>query len=123
MKISDEITVNIEKFSSLGTGIAKLDGQIIFVDNVCPKDVAKVRITKVNKNFATASLIEIIEPSPNRIEPFCPMQKVCGSCQMQFINYDYQLKLKKQIVEDAIRKIGGLDIEINDVVQSPKIKN
>lgn len=123
MQINDEYIVNIEKFSSLGTGIAKHDGQIIFVDNVCPKDVAKVKITKVNKNFATASLVEIIEPSPKRVEPFCPMQKVCGSCQMQFIDYDYQLKLKKQIVEDAIRKIGGLDIEINNVIPSPKIKN
>ena len=123
MQINDEFEVEIESFSNLGTGIAKIDGQVVFVENVCPDDFVKIKITKVNKNFANAIPVEIIEPSPNRCEPICPMQKVCGSCQMGFIDYDYQLKLKKQIVEDAIKRIGGLDIEVNDVIPSPKIKN
>ena len=123
MQINDEFKVKIDSFSNLGTGIAKIDGQVIFVENVCPEDFVKIKITKVNKNFANAIPVEIIEPSQNRSEPICPMQKVCGSCQMGFIDYNYQLKLKKQIVQDAIKRIGGLDIEINDVIPSPKIKN
>lgn len=70
-----------------------------------------------------ANLIEIIKPSQYRCEPICPLQKVCGSCQLGYIDYNYQLKLKKHIVEDAIKRIGGIDIEINDVIPSPKIKN
>ena len=118
-----ELTVKIESYTSTGSGIAKVDGFVIFVENTCPGDIVKIQLTKTNKSFANAKVLEIIEPSKHRVEAFCPMQKVCGSCQMQFIDYDYQLKLKKQIVEDAIKKIGGIDIEINDPIPAPKIKN
>lgn len=122
MKNNEEFIVKIEKLSNLGTGIAKIDGQVVFVENVCPEDEVKIKITKVNKNFATATPIEIINPSEHRVQPFCPMQKVCGSCQLQFIDYDYQLELKRQMVEDAIRKIGGLDTSISFPIASPEIK-
>ena len=123
MKISDELTVKIEKISNLGTGIARIDGCVVFVENVCPEDEVKIRITKVKKNFAAADVVEIISSSPHRIKPFCPMLKVCGACQLQMIDYDYQLEIKRQIVEDSIRKIGGLDVEIPHPIPSPEIKN
>lgn len=122
MKINDELSVKIEKISNLGFGIAKVDGRVIFVENSCPEDELKIKITKVSKNYANASVIEIIKPSMHRTEPFCPMQKVCGACQLQFIDYDYQLKIKKDIVIDAMHSIGNFDIEINDVIKSPEIK-
>lgn len=123
MRKNDELTVKIEKFSNLGTGIAKVNGQVVFVENACPKDEVKIKITNVNKNYASAKTIEVLNQSPHRTEPFCPMQKVCGACQMQFIDYHYQLKLKKQIVEDAMRTIGHIDIPINEPIASPQIKN
>ncbi|MFR1671968.1 MAG: 23S rRNA (uracil(1939)-C(5))-methyltransferase RlmD, partial [Candidatus Gastranaerophilaceae bacterium] len=122
MKQQDELTVKIEKLSNLGTGIAKVDGYVIFVENACPGDEVKIRITKANKNYANAKVIEVITPSEHRVQPFCSMQKVCGACQLQFIDYDYQLELKRQIVEDAIRTIGNLDIEIPNPIASPDIK-
>lgn len=122
MQINDVITVKIEKLSNLAKGIARHNGQVIFVEKACPDDEMKIKITKVNKNFATATPIEIIKPSIHRVKPFCPMQNVCGSCQLQFIDYDYQLVLKKQIVEDAIKNIGNIDIPINDPIPSPQIK-
>lgn len=122
MKQQDELTVKIEKLSNLGTGIAKVDGYVIFVENACPGDEVKIRITKANKNYANAKVIEVITPSEHRVQPFCSMQKVCGACQLQFIDYDYQLELKRQIVEDAIRTIGNLDIEIPTPIASPDIK-
>ena len=108
--IPQELTVEIEKVSNLGFGIAKVDGYVIFVEGACPKDKVKIRLGKKNKNYANAKVIEVIEPSPYRVEPFCPMQKVCGACQLQFVNYDYQLEIKKQIVEDAIYSICGSEI-------------
>lgn len=123
MNISDEHIVKIEKFSNNGYGIAKIDGQVVFVENACPEDEVKIRITKVNKNYASAKITEIKTPSQYRVKPFCPMQKVCGACQMQFIDYDYQLKLKKQIVEDAMRTIGHIETPVNDVIASPQIQN
>lgn len=122
MKINDEFIVNIEKLSNLGKGITRIDSQVVFVENACPQDELKIRITKVNKNFATAKTIEIINPSPHRVDAFCPMQKICGACQLQFINYDYQLQLKKQIVEDTMRTIGHIDTPVNMPIKSPEIK-
>ncbi len=122
MNINDEFVVKIDKLSNLGTGIARIDGQVVFVENACPEDELKIKITKVNKNFSNAKVIEIITPSSYRIKPFCPMQNVCGSCQLQFIDYDYQLALKKQIVEDAMRTIGHIDTSVNNPVPSPEIK-
>lgn len=123
MELGSEYIVKIEKISNLGTGIAKIEGCVVFVENVCPEDEVKIKITKLNKNFATAKAVEIISPSRYRVKPFCPMLKVCGACQLQMIDYDYQLEIKRQIVEDAIRKIGGLDIEIPRTIASPEIKN
>lgn len=117
--IPTELTVEIEKLSNLGYGIARKDGYVIFVENACPGDKVKIRLTKKNKNFANAVIEEIIEPSPHRVQAFCPMQRVCGACQIQFIDYDFQLQQKKEIVEDAMR---GLDVVVENVIPSPKIK-
>ena len=121
-EIPEELIVEIEKLSNLGFGIAKLDGYVIFVDGACPGDKVKIRVGKKNKNFANAKVIEIIEPSPDIVEPICPMQKVCGACQLQFIDYEAQLKYKKQIVEDTFHSIYGDEVEIKDTIPSPKNK-
>ena len=117
--IPEELVVEIEKLSNLGFGIAKVDGYVIFVEGACPEDVVKIRVGKKNKSFANAKVVEIIKPSPYRVKPFCPMQKVCGACQLQHINYEYQLKLKTEIVKDAMRSIAGFDIEVRDTIPSP----
>ena len=121
--IPQELVVEIEKLSNLGFGIARVDGYVIFVEGACPGDRVKIRVGKKNKNFAQAKILEIVSPSPYRVEPFCPMQKVCGACQLQFIDYSYQLKLKKEIVEDAIHSISAINTEIKDVIPSPQIRN
>lgn len=122
MKQDDELTVTIEGFSNLGYGIARDNGFVIFVENSCPQDVVKIKLTKVTKNYANADVIEIITPSPHRVKPFCAMQKVCGACQLQFIDYDYQLELKRQITEEAMHHIAGLNIEVPLTIASPQIK-
>ncbi len=123
MKVNEEYIVKIEKITNLGLGLAKVDGFVVFVPNSCPNDEIKIKITKVNKNYANGEILEILTNSPHRVQPFCPMQKVCGACQLQYIDYNYQLKIKKQIVEETIKNIGKIDCEINDVIPSPDIKN
>lgn len=122
MQTGDELILKIEDFSNLGYGIARVEGFVIFVENSCPQDVVKIKLTKVTKNYANADVIEIITPSPHRVKPFCAMQKVCGACQMQFIDYDYQLELKRQITEEAMHHIAGLNIEVPLTIASPQIK-
>ena len=118
--VPEELIVKIEKLSNLGYGIAKFNNYVIFVENACPEDIVKIKIGKKNKTFAHAKIIDIIEPSPNRVKPACAMQKVCGSCQLQFINYNAQLKYKKEIVEDTFHSIYNDKIEIKDVIASPQ---
>ena len=118
--IPEVLEVKIEKLSNLGFGIAKVDGYVIFVEGACPDDVVKIRVGKKNKTYANAKVLEVVKPSAYRVTSFCPMQKVCGACQLQFIDYKYQLKLKKEIVIDAMHSICGSEIEIKDVIPSPK---
>ena len=123
MKLNDEYITRIEKITNLGAGIARIEGFVVFVENSCPDDVVKVKITKINKNFAIGEIIEIIHPSSDRVEPFCPMYKVCGACQIQNIKYEKQLEIKKEITQDAMKNIAHLDINIPNTIPSPKIKN
>ena len=120
--IPEVLEVKIEKLSNLGFGIAKVDGYVIFVEGACPDDVVKIRVGKKNKTYANAKVLKVVKPSAYRVTPFCPMQKVCGACQLQFIDYKYQLKLKKEIVIDAMHSICGSEIEIKDVIPSPNDK-
>ena len=120
--MDNELTVRIESLSNLGYGIARADGVVIFTEGACPGDLARIKIIKRNKSYYNAEILEVLEPSSHRVKPFCAMQKVCGACQLQFIDYDYQLELKRGIVEDAIRKIGGLDVKIHNIIPSPQTK-
>ncbi len=116
--VPELLDVRIEKMSNLGFGIAKYDGYVIFVSGACTGDFVKVRLNKKTKTYANAEVVEIIVPSEYRVEPFCKMQKVCGACQLQFVEYSAQLKLKKQMVEDAMQSVFDEEIEIRDVIPS-----
>ena len=117
------VNLHIESFSNLGYGIARQDGKVVFVANACPEDEVEAKVDKVCKNFTYATAVNVLKSSPHRTEPICPLQKVCGSCQLGFINYDYQLELKRQNVEDAMRKIGNLDVEVLAPIPSPQTLN
>lgn len=123
MKVNEEYITEVEKITNLGTGICKVNNFVVFVENTCPQDKLKIKITKVNKSYANGEIIEIIEPSTNRTKPFCPLQKVCGACQLQYISYEEQLKIKQQITQDAMRSIGNLQTEVQPTIPSPEIKN
>lgn len=117
--MEQEFIVEIEELSNLGAGIAKYNGKVIFIENTCPGDKVKIKLTKQNKTYAFGQLLEIITPSIHRVKPFCPMQKICGSCQIQFIDYNEQLQIKKQIVKDCTR---NLELEVGNTIPSPEIR-
>ena len=121
-KGGDELVVVPEKLTYEGAAIAKVDGYTIFVDGACPEDKLKIKLQKANKNYATAQILEILEPSQYRVKPFCPLHNACGGCGWQFIDYEYQLKQKQNIVKETIKKITGEDIEVRNVLPSPKIR-
>ena len=123
MKAGDEYITEVEKLTSRGVGLCRANGFVVFAQSTCPGDEIRIKITKVNKNYAEGKVLEIIKPSKYRTKPFCPMHNVCGACQLQFIDYEYQLKIKQDITQDAMRTIGALDIKVNETIPSPIIKN
>lgn len=123
MQLGEKYKVTIDKITNLGLGLSRIDNFVVFTQNVCPGDEVEIKIDKINKHYANGSVVEIIKPSPHRVKPFCPMQKICGACQIQYIDYEYQLELKQKIVQETMDKIGGLDIKIPSPEPSPQIKN
>ncbi len=121
MKKGDKLELFVEKFLFEGAGLARYDGIPVFIDGVAPQEKVLAEIIAINKNYAKANLLEILEPSPSRIKPICAMANVCGGCCWQHVNYDEQLRQKKQIVKETIKKIAGEEIEVKDVIPSPQI--
>ncbi|MGG7078997.1 23S rRNA (uracil(1939)-C(5))-methyltransferase RlmD [Clostridium sardiniense] len=95
-----------------GEGIAKVDGYPIFIEGALKGEKVKVRVVKVNKNFAYGKLLEVIEKSEGRVEPKCEYFKRCGGCKLQHMDYKTQLDFKWERVKDCIKKIGGLSEEL-----------
>ncbi|MBI6004137.1 23S rRNA (uracil(1939)-C(5))-methyltransferase RlmD [Clostridium perfringens] len=93
-----------------GEGIAKIDNKYpIFIEGALKGEKVKVRIVKVNKNFAYGKLIEVLEPSEERVNPSCAIYKRCGGCKLQHASYKAQLDFKWDRVKDCVSKIGKLD--------------
>ncbi|WP_025434801.1 23S rRNA (uracil(1939)-C(5))-methyltransferase RlmD [Peptoclostridium acidaminophilum] len=109
--------VEIIDLTEKGEGIGKIEGLTVFVDGTLVGDKAKVKLTKLKKNYATGELIELISPSEGRVESLCPYDE-CGGCQVMNLSYKKQLELKKNSVTQTLRRIGSLDesVSVHDVL-------
>ncbi|MBQ9941236.1 MAG: 23S rRNA (uracil(1939)-C(5))-methyltransferase RlmD [Clostridia bacterium] len=121
MKKNQFLTVRIESLTGNGNGIAHSDGQVIFVPAVACGDLCEVKIIKVKSSYAVAKVEKIIEFSPDRIQNACSAFPRCGGCSFQHISYENELSIKKQTVIDAVSRIGGLSVRVNDVIPSENI--
>lgn len=107
MKKNDLLQIKIEAMGNAGEGIGKIDGYPLFVKDALPGDLAEVRVTKVKKTYAFARLERVLEASPERTEPRCPLHRRCGGCQIQALSYEKQLEYKEQKVREDLVRIGG----------------
>ena len=108
-----EYTMQVVSQGYEGEGIAKINESYpIFIEGALKDEVVKIKIIKTNKNFAYGKLIEVIEPSKDRVEAVCPIYKRCGGCKIQHMSYKGQLDFKWQRVRDCIERISKLDKEI-----------
>ncbi|HEY0323560.1 MAG TPA: class I SAM-dependent RNA methyltransferase [Pyrinomonadaceae bacterium] len=103
------IEVRIERILPGGLGLAHADGRTILVGLAAPNDLVRVRIENVRGKVAFASIVEIIEPSPVRIEPPCPYFGRCGGCDFQQLDYHAQLEAKVEIIRDCLRRIARIE--------------
>lgn len=113
LKKNDCITLSVTSLLGNGNGLAKTeDGFVVFIPGAAPGDVVKAHVIKVTKSYAVAKILEIVQPSPYRNEDGCPFAKSCGGCSFQHISYKEECKFKENTVNDALSRIGGLDIRV-----------
>ena len=120
-KKNQELKVTITDCGKDGEGIGKVDGYTLFVKDAIIGDEVFVGITKAKKNYAYARLIEIITPSPDRVEPKCSYHKQCGGCQIQAMRYEKQLVFKENKVRNNLIRIGGFAEEKINAIMEPII--
>lgn len=102
--------IYIEDMTEDGAGIGKADGYPLFVKDAVVGDRVRVKVIKDKKRYAYAKLMEVLEPSPDRVKPICPVAGPCGGCQLQALNYDAQLAFKRKKVQEHLRRIGGFAV-------------
>ncbi len=110
--LGDELRGEIVGLASGGQGIIRHAGFVIFVPFTAPGDLISCRIVKKKKNYADAELIEIHHPSVLRATPPCPYYGRCGGCQLQHLNDEAQLEYKKLWVEESLKRIGKLPMQV-----------
>ncbi len=103
------LEVTIERILPGGVGLAHADGRTVMVPLVAPGDRLRIHVDRTKSNVDFASIEEIIEPSPLRVEPPCPYFGRCGGCDFQQLNYQAQLDAKVEIVRDCLRRIGRIE--------------
>ncbi|MBD3748068.1 MAG: 23S rRNA (uracil(1939)-C(5))-methyltransferase RlmD [Sphingobacteriales bacterium] len=99
-----------------GKGVARADDLVVFVEKAIPGDIVDAAVYKKKKKFAEAKIAQLIQPSTDRVEPFCLHFGVCGGCKWQHMNYTAQLKYKQKSVLDALQRIAGLDVSIAEEI-------
>ena len=113
---NQEHTVTIEGYGEGGMGVARIDGRVVFVHGALRGEKCRVLILKTLKSVAFAKVLEVLEPSSERIESDCPYFPRCGGCTYRHIRYEEELRLKKQRVQDNLSRIGGSDVTVEEIL-------
>ena len=114
---NDMVTLEIVDCGTDGEGIGKADGFTVFVKDAVIGDSVTAKIMKAKKNYGYGRLIEVLKPSPYRIEPVCPSARQCGGCQLQALAYQEQLAFKEKKLKGHLERIGGFtDIPMEPII-------
>lgn len=103
-----KIVVTAGKMVAGGNCLAKVNGKNVFIPFAIPGETIELEITKSYRDYDIAKILKIIEPSKQRTEPFCPLygEGKCGGCNMQHIQSDYQIELRKEILKECFEREG-----------------
>ena len=116
-----KVQVLIEAVAFRGYGVGRISGKVVFVPFTVTGDLAWIKIIEEKKRYSTGRLIQIVDPSPWRVNPPCPYFGTCGGCQWQHIDNRFQAELKKTILRETLERIGRIkDLPPMDVTLSPK---
>lgn len=108
-KKNDSVTVSVTDMGQDGEGIGKAEGYTLFIKDAVVGDKVRAKVIKAKKNYGYARLMEVLEPSPDRVEPRCSCARQCGGCQIQALSYQRQLQFKEEKVRNVLERIGGFE--------------
>ena len=111
----------IEGYTSEGLGVARIDGQAVFVHRALRGEDCDVLLLKVLKNAAFGKAVKVYEPSPHRVEPDCSYYGKCGGCDFRHMDREEELYAKKTRVQDALRRIGGSDVQVEEILAGERL--
>lgn len=123
IKIDEIYETEITSLENEGSGVCKINQMIVFVPKALPGEKVRIRITEKKKNFARGKIVEILKSSDKRIESKCPYYEECGGCNLRHQTSKENLKFKKEKVETALKRIGKLDVKVEDTIPSLKEDN
>lgn len=115
LKKNDIYEAEIDAFSSDGGGVCRIGGRAVFVPRALPDERWRVRIVKANKTAVWGRGEELLKAAPDRCEPDCPVFGKCGGCATMHMSYDAELRFKLTRVNDALQRIGGLDLRAEHI--------
>ena len=101
------LELSIESSGFEGTSIAHSNGMVVFVEGGVPGDRVRAKVFKTKKKHIEAKVVEVLQPSHQRVEPRCKYFGTCGGCKWQHVEYKTQLVFKQQHVVDSLERIGG----------------
>ena len=116
MKNGQMHTALVEGYSSEGYGVVRLDGAVVFVPRAVRGERVDLKIVRVMKTHALGELVKVHAPSPERAVPDCPYYGKCGGCDFRHLSYAEELWAKRQRVQDALARIGGSDVRVEEIL-------
>ncbi len=117
----EEVTAEIESLTNLGDGLGRVNGRVVMVPFSLPGETIRARIFRNHKNYSEADLTGVLDPSPRRVEPRCPLFGACGGCQYQHYEYTMQLEWKTRQTEDALARLAGGRVKALPARPSPAV--
>lgn len=115
MKKNSIHTIEISSYSSEGDGIGRIEGLAVFVKDALAGEKLEIKILKVEKTFAWAKIVKILNASPKRLKPDCKNSSKCGGCKLRHMTYEEELRFKLQRVNDAFERIGKLNFTVDKI--------
>jgi 23S rRNA (uracil1939-C5)-methyltransferase len=101
----------VEKLVPGGLGLARHEGQVVFVEGALPGETVEIELSDAKGGFRQSRLVRIIEPVAERVAPACPHYGACGGCDLQHASHQAQLVYKRSMLEDSLRRQGGYGLE------------
>ncbi len=99
-----------------GEGIVRTEGATVFVPFCMPKEKIRFKVLSLKGDVAYGKLLEVLEPSPDRVTPRCPVFEKCGGCALQHMSYPSQLAFKRGQLKASLKKIGNIAADVDEVV-------